>query len=478
MPNILTIISDEHRRDAMGCMNHPIVQTPNMDWLAERGTLFANAYTPSPMCVPARAAIACGDYVHRTRYWDSATPYDGRVRSWMHDLRAAGVNTVSIGKLHFRGKGADHGFSDEILPMHVVDGVGWAVALLRDAAPEFSEAAALAEDAGEGESSYTEYDRQIAAAADQWIRRQGDSRQPWSAFVSFVSPHYPLRAPSTYYRMYADQEMDWPIGYADDQRPDHPELAKLARFFSYDQHFDAERLHKAKAAYYGLTTFLDDCIGQVITALDESGQLSDTLILYVSDHGDLMGDHGMWTKQVMYEGSVGVPMILAGPGVPAGHRSRTGTSLLDIAGTAKAACDLDDRARPGESLVTLAQQPDRPGRTVFSEYHDGGSSTGAFMVRWNQWKLVHYVGYRPQVFDMQADQSELHDLAAGSDQTGRGRDAIEEGMRRLHEICDPDQVNRECFSDQKLRMEELGGAEACRNMAFGHTPVPTDDVPE
>lgn len=472
MPNILTIISDEHRRDAMGCMGHPIVHTPNMDWLASRGTLFTNAYTPCPMCVPARAAIACGDYVHRTGYWDSATPYDGRVRSWMHELRASGVNTVSIGKLHFRSGTDDNGFSKEILPMHVADGVGWKVALLRDAAPEFSEAAELAEDAGEGESSYTAYDRQITAAAEEWIREQEDRHQPWSAFVSFVSPHYPLRAPSKYYHMYAGQEMDWPIGYAEDERPDHPEIKTLARFFSYDEHFDSARLHDAKAAYYGLITFLDDCIGRVIEALKESGQLDDTLILYVSDHGDLMGDHGMWTKQVMYEGSVGVPMILAGPGVPAGHRSATGTSLLDLAATAKAEFGLEDVERPGESLVKLAQKPEQPERTIISEYHDGGSSTGAFMVRWNGWKLVHYVGYRPQLFDLHEDPSELRDLAAESAEDGRIRDAIDEGMRRLREICDPDEVNRECFSDQRCRMDELGGEEACRTVAFGHTPVP------
>ena len=112
-------------------MGHPIVKTPNLDRLAAHGTLFESAYTPSPMCVPARAALACGDHVHRTRNWDSATPYDGSRPSWMHRLRDAGVKTTSIGKLHFRSTDDDNGFEQEILPMHVVGGTGWTIGLLR-----------------------------------------------------------------------------------------------------------------------------------------------------------------------------------------------------------------------------------------------------------------------------------------------------------------------------------------------------------
>ena len=102
--NFLILISDEHRKDAMGCVGHPIVKTPNLDALAARGTIFENAYTPSPMCVPTRAAIACGDYVHNTGFWDSATPYDGSVISWMRQLRDTGVDVASIGKLHLDRK--------------------------------------------------------------------------------------------------------------------------------------------------------------------------------------------------------------------------------------------------------------------------------------------------------------------------------------------------------------------------------------
>ena len=167
--NLLILCSDEHRRDALGCMGHAHVKTPHLDALAARGTIFQNAYTPSPMCVPARAAMATGQPVHRIGAWDSAAPYAGRPESWMHRLRRAGVEVVSIGKLHFRSGEDDNGFSQERLPMHVGGGVGWAIGLLRDDPPAYDDAAELSADVGVGDSSYTEYDRQITSDACAWL---------------------------------------------------------------------------------------------------------------------------------------------------------------------------------------------------------------------------------------------------------------------------------------------------------------------
>ena len=469
--NLLIIMSDEHRRDAMGCAGHPIVKTPHLDRLAERGTIFTNAYTPSPMCVPARAAVACGQPVHRIGYWDSATAYDGRHRSWMHDLRDAGVEVTSFGKLHFRSDSDDTGFCRQVLPMHVVDGVGWPIGLLRKDPPRFDGAAELAADIGPGESSYSTYDRAITAAAETWLRARTDGDGPWVSFVSLVCPHYPLRAPDAFYALYDPEDMDTPVAPA--KPPDHPELEAVRAFFCYHDHFDDETTRRAKAAYYGLISFMDDCVGRVLRALEESGQAEDTAVIYVSDHGDMMGDQGIWTKQVMYDASAGVPMIAAGPGFPRGRRVGTGTSLLDLAAMARDIAGCGETGA-GPSLSAVAQAPDDPERTVFSEYHDGGSTTGTFMVRWQDWKYVHYVGMRPQLFDLAQDPHELDDLAVSRPDAPEVQAAIAEGLRRLRTYCDPEAVNAQCFADQARRIEELGGAEACRNaFVFNHTPTPT-----
>ena len=473
-PNLLVIISDEHRRDAMGCAGHRLVKTPHLDRLAARGTRFSNAYTASPMCVPTRAALACGRHVHQTGFWDSATPYDGTMTSWMHRLRDSGIETTSIGKLHFRSGADDNGFSREILPMHVVGGVGWAIGLLRDDPPAYDVTAELAADSGAGESSYTAYDRDITDAAVDWITSRPDapSGRPWTGFVSFVSPHYPLTAPTEFYDLYRDADFD----LTPQPVPDHPEIRTLASFFDYEAHFTDASRHPAMAGYFGLTSFLDACIGRVLTALEDSGQAENTIIVYLSDHGEMLGDKGLWTKQVMYEASVGIPMIMAGPGVPSGHVCNTAVSLVDMAATA---LDIMDRSAdpdcPGQPLHTIANAPDDADRTVLSEYHDGGSSTGAFMVRWQNWKYVHYAGLPPQLFDLAADPGEMWDR--GLDPAPDAVAARSEGARRLREICDADAVDRQCRADQQARIASLGGRKACREaFLFNHTPTPAEQA--
>ena len=444
--------------------------TPNLDSLSAAGTRFTNAYTASPMCVPTRAALACGRHVHQIAHWDSATPYDGSTRSWMHHLRDHGVHTASIGKLHFRSTDDDNGFAEEILPMHVVGGVGWAIGLLREDPPAYDVAAELAADSGRGESSYTAYDRAITDAATDWIGKRAHSPEPWAAFISLVSPHYPLSAPADYFDLYADRDFDLKA----QKVPSHPEIRKLAEFFDYDRHFTPESRHAALAGYYGLTSFLDCCVGRIITALTASGQLDNTLVIYLSDHGEMLGEKGLWTKQVMYEASVGIPLIMAGPGVPSRHECGTPASLVDIAATAFDIFGLaPDEGAPGHSLHSLAASPNNPDRTVFAEYHDGGSSTGAFMVRWHNWKYIHYSGLPPQLFDLETDPDELVDL--GTNKAQRAIEARREGARRLAEICDADAVNARCFADQAKRIEALGGIDACRNAyLFNHTPTPAE----
>lgn len=468
--NLLILCSDEHRADAIGALGHPIVRTPVLDALAARGTTFTRAYSPSPICVPARAALATGQPAHRIGAWDSSAAYDGTPAGWAHALREAGYRTASIGKLHYRSDADDHGFDEEILPMNVHRSIGWPICMLRDPAPDDPSVAELAADVGTGETTYTTYDRAVTGAACDWLETRGrEDGTPWAAFVSLVSPHFPLRAPEAFAALYDGVAMDEAIP----GRPDHPELQALARFFDYDRHFDDETRRMARVAYYGLVSFLDACLGKVLGALEASGQAEDTLILYTSDHGEMLGDHGFWTKQVMYEGSVAVPMILSGPGVPSGKRCATPVTLLDVAPTAAALAGVGSPGwEHGADLLALANAPDDPARSAFSEYHDGGSSTGAFMVCWDRWKYVAYAGMRPQLFDLAADPCERTDL--GRSRAPDAAAARAEGEARLAALCDVDAVNAAAFADQRARVEAMGGREAVlATMSFGHTPAPS-----
>ena len=206
--------------------------------------------------------------------------------------------------------------------------------------------------------------------------------------------------------------------------------------------------------------------------LEEIGLSDDTLVVYTSDHGDNLGTRTFWGKSNMYEESVGVPLILKGPGIPAGRRVATPVSLVDayptIIDAVGETLTAEERALPGRSLLSLLEGGDTD-RTVFSEYHAVGSLTGIFMVRFGRYKYVHYEGYRPQLFDLAATPMETCDLAL----EGGHESVIAEGERRLRAICDPARVSQQAFDDQERRILELGGREAIlKRGSYPYTPAP------
>ena len=203
--NLIFIMSDEHNKRVLGCAGHPMIKTPNLDALAARGTRFTSAYTNCPICVPARASFATGQYVHKIRYWDNAIAYDGKIPTWGHRLMAQGHHVASIGKLHYLDSEAKrNGFDEEILPLHIVNGVGDLLGLIREELPRRSGSANLGPEAGRGESEYTKYDRDISTETIKWLKTRAPAlkAKPWALYVGFVSPHFPLIAPPQFYDIY------------------------------------------------------------------------------------------------------------------------------------------------------------------------------------------------------------------------------------------------------------------------------------
>lgn len=241
---------------------------------------------------------------------------------------------------------------------------------------------------------------------------------------------------------------------------------------NYDEYFDEVAVRRAISAYYGMVSFLDHNIGRVFAALEEAGFADDTRVIYTSDHGDNLGNRGLWGKSVMYEESVAVPMILAGPDVAEGSVVAAPVSLVDCYPTVLEAIGVplppEDEGLPGLSLWRIAQGA-RSERAILSEYHAAGSITGTFMIRHGRWKYIHHVGYAPELFDLNADPGETRDLAGEA----ACASVLGDCERTLQGLCDPYTVSAMAFRDQARRIEQHGGAEAIKLRGdFGYTPAP------
>ena len=471
--NLLFLLSDNHNRALAGCYGHRQARTPNLDRLAARGVRFDHAYSASPLCCPARAALATGRFPHQTGYWDNAIVYDGRVPSWMHRLRAQGHEVTSIGKLHFRATEDDNGFTEELLPMHILDGKGGTHMLLRGHDAEqvnHGQWELYMERSGVGSAPYQEFDRQITQAAIDWLQHhQGTAAKPWALFVSYPSPHPPFVVPE---RLYPEGTVDLPPNHRPDGRSDHPALAHLRHIMGTGEITDEEALRRITAGYLGLVAHLDEQIGEVLAALEDLGLAGDTHVLYTSDHGDLYGEHGLFGKCCMYEGSIGVPLIMAGPNIPSGRTVRQIASHVDLfptiveaVGAAPAEADAD---LPGRSLWPAISGHEAACRG-FAEYHATGAKSGVFMLREGSSKLVYYVGMPTQLFDLEHDPEETCDLVA----EGTGLERAKTLEARLREICDPEAVDARAKADQRAKADHWGGRAAIeREGSLVFTPPP------
>jgi choline-sulfatase len=472
---VLLICSDEHDPRHAGFSGSPLVRTPHLDRLADTGLVFERAWTPSPICVPARASMATGRWVHDHRYWDNAIAYDGRLPSWGHRLQQAGVGSESIGKLHFRSAEDDTGFDRQQEAAHIAGGIGQVWACVRDPLPESGEGAGLFRKLGAGESDYNRFDRRVADRTIDWLAARAAQPQagPAALFAGFVAPHFPLIVPQPWLDLYPLDQLP-----AAKLRPEtgyrrHPWVQRQADFNKLDAQLGSdERRHLAMASYFGLVSFIDDQIGRVLDALEALGLKEETLVIYTSDHGDNLGARGMWNKSLLYRESTGVPLIMSGPGVPR-RSSKTHVSLVDLHPTVLDALGVarapDDADLPGSSLLGLMGE-DQPARVGFSEYHAVGSVSAGFMLAQGRYKYHHYVGFEPELFDIEDDPQELVDLATSAAHAG----VVAQFDALLRQRLNPEQIDRLAKDDQNRVVERFGGRDIALTIGkTGATPVPT-----
>jgi choline-sulfatase len=481
--NLLFIVSDSHSRALIGAAGHSLVRTPHLDSLVARGVQFENAYCASPICVPSRAAIATGLFPHQSRYWENSLALDGRAMTWMRVLRDAGHDVTGIGKFHFRSEADDNGFSRQIMPMHLVDGVGELIGLLRATGEEpvrrglwdlYTRRSGVGE-----ETVYQGYDKSITRQSSDWLvdRSKQSGGPPWALCVHYVGAHAPYTVPRELFDLYPPEKIDIPPGFDAANRPDHPANRHLRHILGQENDLSESDLKRLIAGYYATITVLDAEIGKLLNVLKEMGLDDSTQVVYTSDHGFSNGQHFLFGLFNLYEPTAGVPLIMGGPEIARGYRARQVVSHTDIFPTILEGANLNasvGRPRLGRSLWPLLQGKEEDViRVGFAEYHALGTTSASYMLREGAHKLIYHVGMRPQLFDLEADPHELVDLAEEPAWRPR-RDALE---RRLRDILDPEAVDRLSKADQKARVTELGGKTEILRLreGFVYSPPPKHD---
>ena len=411
-PNVLIIMADEHAPQFSGVYGHSMVRTPNLDRLGAEGVVFDGAYCNSPLCVPSRMSLMTGRLASADGVYDNASPLPSDTVTWAHLLRSVGYEVALAGKQHFVGPDQLHGFNAQLAhdlhasALHPI--YSWDDGVAPATKPWFH-----FETMGPGITPEIETDDEVERQSLDFIHSKSGSSKPWVLMSSFIAPHFPFIAPQKYWDMYDPDLVDMPEIPPDHLAAQHPLYARLRSTFGVDQVTETQ-IRRARAGYYALMTYLDDKIGRLLTALDETEQSRDTVVVYTADHGEMLGEHGLWRKSTFYEHSARVPLVVRWPGVATGgRRIDEAVSLIDLVATLIEVAGAEaTRPIDGSSLLRLLGGRD-PGwkDEALSEYLAHGVLGPMAMLRRGRYKFNYVHGEGPELYDLETDPGEFTNLA-------------------------------------------------------------------
>lgn len=449
--NILFLLSDQHRPSALGVNGDAVCRTPHLDALARSGTRFDSAYCTNPVCAPSRASLLTGLYTHSHRTWNNATPWAFQNKTIAHCFNRAGYMTALIGKMHFVDA-QTHGFdyrldfndwfqslgpktklyAEELSRRNSGSGLPQIDDLWRDFDDPWVGARQLDERKGPvhaGRASKIpekdHFENFVARESIRFLKNHG-RRQPFLLISSFLKPHDPFMPAERFAAQFSPQSMKLPPTWG------RVELATVPREIR-----ESIRLHRATpevadpeqakvriAMYYANLAHLDDSIGQVLAALREQDMERDTIVVYSSDHGEMLGEHGLWQKFVFYEPSVGVPLIFRAPGLTAPNaRSSTPVSLVQLFATLAELCGIPAPSEvEGASFAgDLGNPARRSEATVYAEFNLT-TPRAKYMIRRGDFKYCYYVNDLAELYNLREDPQEMNNLALRREHRSRAEE--------------------------------------------------------
>ncbi len=458
-PNILFLMADQLAALALPAYGHRVVKTPHLDRLARQAVVFDSAYCNFPICAPSRFSMLSGRLPHAIDAYDNASEFPASIPTMAHYLRHAGYRTILCGKMHFIGPDQMHGYEERLTTDIYPADFAWTPDWTRGPGhrPTGVSMRPVVEAGPCIRSLQVDYDDEVEYKAVQRIHdlARAPEQRPFFLTVSYTHPHPPFVAPKRYWDLYRDEDIDAPrvaeIPY--EQLDEHSRWLHVAHAQNLYT-VSADHVRRARHAYYGMVSYLDEKIGSVLNALEETGLADDTLVVFASDHGEMLGERGMWFKQCFFEWSARVPLMVSMPRRYASARVTAHVSLVDILPT------LMEVARPGATfepvdpldgkslmpLITGAEQG--ADRTVVAEYSSEGVCAASRMVRDGSHKYIFTFGLPPILFDLQTDPDECINLA--------GRPESASIQARLHarlvQDWDPPQVHARILASQRRRL--------------------------
>ncbi len=415
-PNILILMVDQLTGTLFPDGPADFLHTPHLRALAKRATRFRNAYTASPLCAPARAAFMSGQLPQRTRVYDNAAEFASDIPTYAHHLRRAGYQTCLSGKMHFVGPDQMHGFEERLTTDIYPADFGWT--------PDYRKPGQridwwyhnLGSVTGAGVAEITnqlEYDDDVAHQANQKLYdlSRGLDARPWCLTVSFTHPHDPFVARRKYWDLYEGApECEPPDSLTYEEMDPHSQRLMDACDWR-GLEVAPDHIRRARQGYFANISYVDDKIGELLATLRATRQ--EAIIVFVSDHGEMLGRKGLWFKMNFFEGAARVPLMIAAPGLPAGLTT-TPVSTIDLTPTL---CDLAGISMAevmpwtdGESLVPLATGTARTS-PVAMEYAAEGTITPMVALRQGDWKYIHCPADPDQLFNLATDPDENTNLA-------------------------------------------------------------------
>jgi len=423
--NILILMADQMTPFALAAYGHPLTRTPNLDRLARQGVVFDSAYCASPLCAPSRFSFLSGKLPSAIGAYDNAAEFPSQTLTFAHYLRAEGYRTILSGKMHFCGADQLHGFEERLTTDIYPADFGWTPDWEDfETRPTWYHNMSSVIDAGPCvRTNQLDFDDEVTFTTRQKLfdiareRHAGKDARPFCMVASLTHPHDPYAVPQKYWDMYQDEDIDMPRHYDSfDEADRHSQ--RLRHVCETDRTPPtAQQVRNARRAYYGAISYVDDQFGAILEALEQAGLAKDTIIVVTSDHGEMLGERGLWYKMTFFEGGCRVPLIVHAPQQFDAHRVQASVSHLDLLPTlVELARGEAPSAWPdsldGHSLVPHLQSAQHGHDEAVGEYLAEGAIAPIVMLRRGRFKFIHTPADPDQLYDVQADPLERVNLAS------------------------------------------------------------------